>query len=117
MSDYDSIGKGGDRGSSLYATLMSETFARDVSAFDDSKRKSEDVMLQQSLKRVGVDEIIRKTLHGPTIKRDKFTSRYWKQWNKEKNLLEDISYAEMLNPPRYKSAAREYQSGANPTCS
>ncbi|KAJ1440143.1 hypothetical protein B484DRAFT_162594 [Ochromonadaceae sp. CCMP2298] len=107
MSDYDSIGKG-NRGD-LYATLMSETFARDVNVLDATQRKSEDVMLQQTLSRVKADEAMRARLQGPTIKKEKFSSRYWSTWNKEKNLLEDLSYADMLNPPKNKSAAKEYK--------
>jgi hypothetical protein len=106
MSDYDSIGKG-DRGD-LYATLMSETFARDVNAEDVMLRK-EDVMLQQTLRRVDADEAMRARLQGPTIKKEKFSSRYWSTWNKEKNLLEDLSYADMLNPPKKNSAVKEYK--------
>lgn len=41
------------------------------------------------------DEYNRQFLKGPSCVREKFTSKYWRVWNVEKNLLEDLSLDEL----------------------
>lgn len=55
-----------------------------------------DKALQNSIRIVEKDTKFRSSLNGPLIQREKYTSNYWRNWNKEKNLLEDISYDEVV---------------------
>mmetsp|Transcript_29014 Transcript_29014/g.48750 ORF Transcript_29014/g.48750 Transcript_29014/m.48750 type:complete len:782 (-) Transcript_29014:384-2729(-) len=93
-------------GNALHATLIAETDLAEHDCYADKVDPLSDALLQKSLKKVGADETMRKTMPGPTIKRDKFTYRYWKTWNKEKNLLEDISYKEVMKPMKSVSRIR-----------
>lgn len=65
--------------------------------FADRHLPQIDRALQNSIKIVEKDKLFRSGLHGPLIQREKYSSNYWRHWNKEKNLLEDISYDEVVN--------------------
>lgn len=65
------------------------------------------------IEHVKVDEHSRKFVKGPSCVREKFTSKYWRVWNAEKNLLEDLSKDELQkeHEKRVIEAAKKKRKG------
>jgi hypothetical protein len=108
---------GGDeniaRGNRLHSELVREVKTLGFDSFAHKYRtnldRSSDVMISFALKQADEDAIRRQFLKGPSIKRDKFTSKYWKVWNEEKNLLEDLTYNKVVaaeNAPSSRQSSK-----------
>lgn len=54
-----------------------------------------DSMVLEAIERIRADEEARKHIHGPSEVRDKFTSSYWRRWNKDKKILDGVSLAKI----------------------
>jgi hypothetical protein len=96
----DSTGRTGDlkiRANELYATLIQEVRA---SGYDPFAKPDNDFAKFDAIERINADTLRRATVHGPSITKDKFTSKYWRKWHKEKILLEDISRKEAIKENR-----------------
>jgi hypothetical protein len=50
---------------------------------------------QTAISRVHVDDERRRSVKGPSIKRDKFSNIYWRDWNNEKKILERMTEREI----------------------
>jgi hypothetical protein len=84
----------------LKATKLHHEIVKDIEYvpnFDLFQRDNRgDVLRDTSEKILEEDAKLRDYLKGPTIRREKFYSPYWQNWNEEKNLLEDISRKESI---------------------
>lgn len=83
-------------GAQLHATLLADMRNKNYDPFAARNNVNLDKAYLNSQKLVEADRIVRANLHGPSIQREKFSSTYWRTWNTEKNLLEDISYDEVI---------------------
>jgi hypothetical protein len=83
-------------GERLHATLLEDMRSKNFDPFAERNSYSHDKAFQNSVKLVEADKFVRANLHGPSMQKEKFSSSYWRTWNKEKNLLEDISYDEVI---------------------
>lgn len=83
-------------GLQLHATLLDDMRSKNFDPFAERNHTALDQAFQNSLKVVEKDKTIRANLHGPSELREKYSSSYWRKWNKEKNLLEDISYENVI---------------------
>jgi hypothetical protein len=79
-------------GASLHAELLEEMRNKNFDSFAARNDTSTDAAFLNSRRLVRADDALRQRLTGPSIQREKFSSSYWRNWNKEKDLLEDISY-------------------------
>ena len=67
--------------------------------------KKADRLTIASRQLVTEDRKLRETIGGPTVRKTKFHPSYWKTWNQERDLLEEISKQEIIkqmtetNPP------------------
>ena len=85
-----------ERANKLHDTLLEDLREKNFDTFADRHNPTIDKAYVNSLRLVQNDDIVRSTLSGPSIQREKYSSTYWRNWNKEKNLLEDISYDEII---------------------
>jgi hypothetical protein len=79
-------------GASLHAELLEDMRSKNFDSFAARNDTSTDAAFLNSQRLVQADNALRQRLTGPSIQREKFSSSYWRNWNKEKDLLEDISY-------------------------
>lgn len=98
-----------DLANTLHATLLEDIRSKNYDPFADRHNPITDRAFQNSIKLIEADTKTRKTLTGPSVQREKYTSSYWRNWNREKNLLEDISYDEVKD----QSAASVKRVGSN----
>jgi hypothetical protein len=85
-----------EHGERLHAALLEDMRSKNFDPFAERNNYSQDKAFQNSVKLVEADKFVRANLHGPSMQKEKFSSGYWRTWNKEKNLLEDISYDEVI---------------------
>jgi hypothetical protein len=90
----------------LHATLIQDGRNMGFDPFEKRHDPSTDLYLQNSMKIVKDDLAKRSTMTGPSIQREKYSSSYWRHWNKEKNLLEDMSYKQVVLQPLVSSQSR-----------
>ena len=84
-----------DLANTLHATLLEDIRSKNYDPFADRHNPTTDRAFQNSIKLIETDTKTRQKLTGPSVQREKYTSSYWRNWNREKNLLEDISYDEV----------------------
>lgn len=58
-----------------------------------------DPMVLQAIARVKKDEEARKSMHGPSEVRERFTSKYWRKWNDDKRILDQKSLSKLFGEP------------------
>lgn len=109
-SNSTSVGESTDlkeRANNLYNTLISEVRSSCYDPYAGTHNPDRDVIRSEAITRVGLDTLRRTTVQGPSITKDKFTSKYWRKWHKEKILLEDISRKEYVSETRAKEQGIE----------
>jgi hypothetical protein len=68
-----------------------------VPGFDLFQREVQDDTLHNvSTQLIKEDKKLRDYLKGPTLRREKFHSSYWRTWNEERELLENVSREELI---------------------
>jgi hypothetical protein len=91
-----------------YAHNLHEKLLNDVHRNEENydcfrrpeQEKIIDPIFTSSKKFVDSDRKLRKKVGGPTIRQTKFHPSYWKVWNKERDLLEQMSRDEILKEMR-----------------
>lgn len=69
--------------------------------------KEEEPLVNVAIDLVKSDEFSRQFIKGPSGIREKFTSKYWRTWNVEKNVLEDFSRVEIRKEMKKKEKEDE----------
>jgi hypothetical protein len=88
-----------EKAKKLHDQLIQEVEASKYDLYKRVHSEQHDNIKMLSSTIVQDDEEVRKVTKGPTIVKEKFHSSYWKQWNREKDLLYEISRKEMLESP------------------
>ena len=84
---------------SLHQSLQSELKATGFDPFANRYRPSEDPLITASkYVAVNMDKRMVNPRNGPTEIRERFTSNYWRKWNKDLNLLENLSKNDLQQP-------------------
>ena len=66
-----------------------------VSFFAGIKMTSNDQMVREAIELVRQDQYARKFIKGPSEVRDRFTSKYWRRWNTDKKILDELSLSKI----------------------
>jgi hypothetical protein len=80
----------------LHETILEQDVHGVVPDYDIYERNNAgDEIIKESMKFLNEDKKQRDSIGGPTVRREKFQANYWKAWNVNKNVLEDISAKEV----------------------
>lgn len=84
----------------LHDTILQDVERNDKS-FDLFQRDTKgDELIDRAKSFLAKDQEVRDKAGGPTIKREKFQTSYWSQWNSDKNILEGESAREFAQHQR-----------------